>query len=73
MELGDRTEKTCRYGHGKLKTEDGYWGFVRINHEKTGLIGAVKMTGPDFNSFLVACVLTCPVCGYIELSEAPPP
>ena len=71
MTPGDTTPKTCRYGHGLLKMEDGYWGMPRIRHEKVGLLGTDRLLGPDGNSYLVVRVLACPVCGYIELSESP--
>lgn len=75
-DLRASTHRTCRYGHGDLEPdrgEDGalrIWGFlnfVPVKPQTEGDQTSPRLTSTQ-SSYTVQ-ILTCPVCGYVELFD----
>lgn len=65
------TPRTCRYGHGPMSAVPGAWLFSQAQspaQAPPGLLGALQQ-----NLQFAVRLHTCPVCGYVEMSDFPAP
>lgn len=70
-------ERTCRYGHGALVRDPGWWSlqgveFVAKRSKKEQAPGVEAMDDENVSDIPQAYVLRlwrCPTCGYVELFD----
>ncbi|WP_148661730.1 hypothetical protein [Roseateles chitosanitabidus] len=59
-----RLEPTCRYGHGAMKRENGYYAYSSV--KLSGPVNDEKTMAFDGGGFFLVALFKCETCGYAE-------